>query len=192
MIINIRGTHGSGKSTIVRRMLDRYEAKPESLDKRGKAANYVMQLGDGSKLFVVGGYENACGGCDGIQPYSEIWPRVVRFAAMGHVLFEGALVSSSYGNIGRDSEQYGDQFIFAFLNTPVEVCLERIKKRRLEKGNTKELNPHNTVYKFDNIQRSIAKIRDEFGRRVEILDYRKPIPQLLGLFYASNGALSQR
>lgn len=183
MIINIRGTHGSGKSTIIKELLKRYTAGPAGIDAKGRPENYVFDLATGKQVYVIGSYVNACGGCDGIQPYSDIWPRVVKFAALGHVLFEGALVSSSYGNIGRDSEEYGDQFVFAFLNTPMEVCLERIRRRREAKGNDKPVNPKNTQNKYDNIQRSIPKIRDEFKRRTVILDYRRAIPQLLALLY---------
>lgn len=183
-IVCIRGTHGSGKSTIVKEMLNRFKAEPTSVTKKGRPENYRMLLGDGSQLYVVGSYETACGGCDGIQPYSEIWPRVVDFAKSGHVLFEGALVSSSYGNIGRASEVYGDQFVFAFLNTPLTVCLSRIKARREAKGDSRPLNPKNTEYKFNNINASLPKIRDEFHRRTIVLNYLKPIPQLLGLYYA--------
>lgn len=180
MIINIRGTHGSGKSTIVRHFLTAYshqEIRPEGSK---KIEGYECSSPFG-KLFIVGSYATACGGCDAIQPYNLIWPRIVSYATWGHVLFEGALVSSSYGNIGRASEEYGNRFVFAFLNTPMSVCLERIKQRREAKGNLKPLDPKNTQVKYDNIQKSIPKIRDEFKRRVVILDYRKPIPQLLKL-----------
>lgn len=182
MIINIRGTHGSGKSTIVRTLLEQFKATPEGTDEKGKILGYKFRLPLLYKkrdCFVVGSYKNACGGCDGIQPYSLIWPRVVEYAARGHVLFEGALVSSSYGNIGRDSAIYGDQFVFAFLDTPIEVCLERIQKRREARGNTNPVDPRNTVSKYESVQRSIPKIRDEFGRRMIILNHLDPIPQLL-------------
>ena len=99
------------------------------------------------------------------------------------MLFEGALVSSSYGNIGRDSEVYGDQFVFAFLDTPLSVCLERITARRVAKGNMKPLDPKNTQSKYDGIKTWIPRMRDELHRRVVILDYRNPIPPLLKLFY---------
>lgn len=183
MIINVRGTHGSGKSHLVRQVLQLYNAVPEGLDRRGRPENYKMQLVNGRWLYVVGSYENACGGCDAIQPYSLIWPRVVEFVQVGHVLFEGALVSSSYGNIGRASEVYGDQFVFAFMNTPMEVCLARIQRRREARGDHRPLNPKNTQGKYDSILRSIPKIRDEFKRRVVMLDHRRCLPQLLGLFY---------
>jgi len=183
VIANLRGTHGSGKSHIVRQLLDRYSAVPAEVDSKGRPTDYKMNLANGSQLYVVGPYYNACGGCDAIQPYSLIWPRVVRFAELGHVLFEGALVSSSYGNIGRDSEVYGDQFVFAFLDTPLSVCLERITARRVAKGNMKPLDPKNTQSKYDGIKTWIPRMRDELHRRVVILDYRNPIPPLLKLFY---------
>jgi hypothetical protein len=180
MIVNIRGTHGSGKSTIVKELLTRYNAQPVRDLNVKKPLGYQMNSCAG-RLYVVGPYETACGGCDAIQPYALIWPRVVKFAEQGHVVFEGALVSSSYGNIGRDSEVYGDKFVFAFLNTPLEVCLERIRKRREAKGNMKPLDPKNTKVKFDNINRSYDKIVNEFKRRTVILDYQRAVPQLLGI-----------
>lgn len=185
MIINIRGTHGSGKSTIIKNMLTRYNAEHIPVEFPDKPDGYRFPLDNGKQVYVVGSYKNACGGCDSIQPYGLIWPRVLKYAECGHVLFEGALVSSSYGNIGRDSEVFGQDFVFAFLDTPLEVCLDRIRQRRAAKGNNKPLDPKNTQYKFDNIQRSIGKIRDEFKRRVVILDYRRAQAQILGLLYAA-------
>src|SRR5690554_107408 len=135
-IVNIRGTHGSGKSTVVREIIKMYDGTFESINEKGRPNNYCVKLpGTKKTLYVIGSYETACGGCDGIQPYADIWPRVEKFAALGHVLFEGALVSSSYGNIGRSSEAYGDQFIFAFMDTPLNTCINRIVERRLARGN---------------------------------------------------------
>jgi hypothetical protein len=159
MIINIRGTHGSGKSHIVRRIIKRYNAVPESFfpqKTRGKPKIRGYQCTVfGSELFIVGSYETTCGGCDGIQPYNLIWPIVEEYASRGHVVFEGALV----------------------------ICLDRIRQRRASKGNTKPLDPKNTASKYNNIINSIPKIRDEFGRRVLVLDHRKAIAQVLGLLY---------
>lgn len=181
MIINIRGTHGSGKSYIIKWLLEKYKAKPESLTAKGQPANYIMTIPKCGVVYVVGRYTTACGGCDGIQPYSEIWPRVEKFADLGHVLFEGALVSSSYGNIGRASEVYGNDFVFAFLDTPLEICLKRIKQRRKARGDFRPLNPKNTKGKYDSIQKSILKIRGEFNRRVAILNFESATSQVLKL-----------
>lgn len=183
MILNLRGTHGSGKSTVVRTILERLSQTVTLTGATGKIEGYSGLLTNGARLLIVGSYKNACGGCDTIQPYSLIWPRIELYAQHGHVLFEGALVSSSYGNIGRASEAYGSQFVFAFMNTPLAVCLDRVCKRREERGNLKPLDPKNTQGKYDNILKTIPKIRNELGRRTVMIDYRRPVGQVLGLFY---------
>ncbi len=179
MIINIRGTHGSGKSTVVHQLIERYSASAVG-DNPKKPIGYRMNTPFGG-LHVVGSYRTACGGCDGIQPYARIWPLVVEAATWGHVVFEGALVSSSYGSIGRSSEVYGDDFVFAILDTPLEVCIERIRKRREAKGNMKPLDPKNTASKYKSVNDSLRMMR-EANRRIVFLNHKKALPQLLGLF----------
>lgn len=191
MIVNIRGTHGSGKSTVVRRMMAHHGAEPE-LGPKGRPLGYVLRPRWLVRpLYVTGSYETACGGCDGIQPYAEIWPRVVRYAALGHVLFEGALVSSSYGNIGRASEAYGDEFVFAFLDTPLELCLERVAARRKARGDLRPLNPKNTEVKYWNVMASLAKIRDVFGRRVVMVNHHYAVPEVARLFKSAETGVEQ-
>lgn len=185
MIINIRGTHGSGKSYTVKQIISRFNGCPIGKDKRGKPLGYAMKLNNDEQLLVVGRYDIACGGCDAIQPYSDIWPRVAEFASMGHVLFEGALISANYGTIGTSSEQYGNDFVFAFLDTPLDLCLKRIVERRLAKGNTKPLNPYQTTWKHKTILSLYDRFRDERGRRTVLLNYNKAINQILGLLYGT-------
>ena len=185
LIINLRGTHGSGKSTIVKHLIELYNGvtttaslNPES--RKPKPEGHQMETPYGL-LTAVGPYHTACGGCDGIQPYARIWPLVEKYAALGHVIFEGALVSSSYGEIGRSSEKFGRQFVFAILDTPVDVCLARIVARRKERGVDKPFNEDNTKNKFKNILRSLETMQAN-GRRVVHLNYLDPIPQILELF----------
>lgn len=161
-------------------LIERYKASPIPGIKRPDG--YVFHTNWLSKpVRVVGSYETACGGCDAIQPYSLIWPRVVEYADQGHVLFEGALVSSSYGNIGRDSVVYGDQFVFAFLDTPLKVCLDRISLRRKARGDFRPLDPKNTEYKYNSILKSISKIKGEFNRRVVMIDHKQAVSEIMGL-----------
>jgi hypothetical protein len=160
----------------------RYETVTEATGKRGRAEIYRVATPAYmvKPLYVIGPYENACGGCDAIQPYSEIWPRVEKYAEEGHVIFEGVLISTNYGTIGTSSEKYGRDFVFAFLNTPLDICLERIKARRLARGNTKPLNPYQTEWKHKAINKLVAKFTER-GRRCVVLDYRKAVAQVLGL-----------
>jgi hypothetical protein len=184
VIVNLRGTHGSGKSTVARTVIDRFGGVPDPGPK-GRPLGYVVTVPRlAAPLYVVGSYETACGGCDGIQPYGDIWPRVVVAAAHGHVLFEGALVSSSYGNIGRASEAYGDEFVFAFLSTPLDVCLGRVAARRRARGDDRPLDPKNTAVKYNNVLGSIPKIR-ALGRRVVVIDHKSAVRRVLELFRES-------
>lgn len=189
MIISLRGTHGSGKSTVVKTLLTRYNATeiPGLKKPDGYWFNTPWLV---KPVYVVGSYKTACGGCDSIQPYALIWPRVEDYATKGHVLFEGALVSSSYGNIGRASEQFGDEMVFAFMTTPLDVCLARIAARRKAKGNDKPVDPRNTASKLRNVEKSIDIIRDREKRRTVMIDYRKPVSQILGLLNSAEEGAS--
>lgn len=182
MIINIRGTHGSGKSTVVRELLEEYAAEPDPGAKPNKPFGYQFSVpGLEQPVYAVGSYVQACGGCDGIQPYSDIWPRVERYAGWGHVIFEGALISTNYGTIGKASEKYGDGFVFAFLDTPLDVCLERIKSRRAAKGNLKPLDPYQTTWKHKGILSLYDRFRTERGRRTVLVPYTQPVATILDL-----------
>lgn len=76
MIINLRGTHGSGKSTAVRRVMGKcpYVCKvhttiPEAVR---PIVGYDCKLPNGQSLYVLGNYANACGGADGIQDRKSV------------------------------------------------------------------------------------------------------------------------
>lgn len=187
-IVSIRGTHGSGKSTIVARILKRYNAEiiegPSDWRGRPTLLGYRMFLPNNNILSVVGPYRTACGGCDAVQPYARILPLIKGFAEFGHVLFEGALVSSSYGSIGEAlNEMLEEDPIFAFLDTPLPLCLERIALRRAARGKTEPVNPHNTTVKFDNVQRTKDQMR-KLGSSIRIvdIDHTQPVRQVMGLF----------
>jgi len=188
MIISLRGTNGSGKSYLVKKLMQRYDATPHGEDRRGKPLGYTMMLGNGSTLCLVGRYDIACGGCDSIQPYDDIWPRVELMYTLGdHVLFEGALVSSGYGRIGIASEAFGDDFVFTFLDTPLQTCIDNIQKRRESRGKGDKpmtnKTKKNVAQKMRAVDLSIINIRQNHKRRILILDHRKAIPQLLGFLY---------
>lgn len=184
-IVSIRGTHGSGKSTIVRKILDKYPHNPVNPDKKGRPEGYEVSLPNGALLFVAGPYHTACGGCDAVQPYSDILQRVSHALQRGcdHVLLEGALVSSSYGTVGEFMNGYAPDAVFAFLDTPLETCLERIQQRRAAKGNFEPLNPTNTEVKFHNVARTKAQMA-KLGSAVRIvdIDHTRPTQQVLKLF----------
>ena len=77
IVVNIRSTNGGGKSSIVRAILDVYNGEP-ILGDNGKILGYVcrnMVVPDNvhlKDLYVLGSYQNECGGCDGIPTQDDI------------------------------------------------------------------------------------------------------------------------
>ena len=181
MIINVRGTHGSGKSTIALELIKKYKGQP-IIGPKQKPDGYLLYLLELTKpLYVIGPYATACGGCDAVQPYNLIWPRVLAYAKKGHVLFEGALVSSSVGEIGRAMATRKD-CVVAFMDTPLEVCLERIRQRRLKKGDTRPLDPKNTASKHHAVEVSRPKL-EALGLRCVTINYKKATKQVLEILF---------
>jgi predicted kinase len=130
MLVNVRGTHGSGKSTVVRTLLDH-----PSLSQRygllgpSKPEAYRLSLDCCSHdVFVLGPYHTNCGGCDALD-YDIILDLIQKYEPHGHVVFEGALVSSAYGRVGELLERHGQRSTIVFLDTPLETCLRRIEAR---------------------------------------------------------------
>lgn len=80
-------------------------------------------------LYVLGPYLTNTGGCDVIQPYSLILDLLEKYSRIGHVLFEGSLVSDNYGTIGEWLEKQEDGALVIFLNTPLETCLKQLRER---------------------------------------------------------------
>jgi len=189
MIISIRGTHGSGKSTVMRELIDKYCAQRYyGRAGKGRPEAYELALpGVHRTAYILGPYETTCGGCDAIQPYDLILELLTEYGAKGHVLFEGALVSSSYGRIGRLMEQWGQDGVMAFLNTPIDECLRRVVQRRVDRGDLRPFNPQNTIGKAksgESTKRQIAEAGNII--RAVDLDWQEPVAQLLALLREGN------
>lgn len=181
-IINIRGCNGSGKTTIVRRFLERlpYEKLGDNpLKPLGYKVN-AKDWGINTPIYVVGSYENTCGGADGISTQEEIADRVVKAYGFGHVLVEGLLMSKSSagGHVAPILKEHGA--IFAFLNTPWDVCLERVLNRRKEAGNVKPFDPDKTMRTaYEQCHRSYVLLNEAGGYDVCWLDWKNPITEIV-------------
>lgn len=149
MIIQIRGTSGSGKSTVVRRILNYFGSWSfQYIKGRKKPLFYTHSNG----LVILGHYESPCGGCDTIGSARAIYDLIQRLQAP-RVLCEGLLLSEDV----KWSSQL-DNLRALFLTTPVEVCLARIRVRRLAAGNNKPLSEKNTRNRVAIIERARVKL----------------------------------
>lgn len=139
--VNLRGTHGSGKSTVAIALL-RHDAAnwfpwyfpAEQCIHFGERAHRIMAMTNTHlNLAILGKYETACGGCDGIKTQDQICWLAEHFVSCGmRVFYEGALVSglaSRYIDLARRVPHK-----FLFLDTPLDVAIERVNLRRAEAG----------------------------------------------------------
>lgn len=181
MIVNIRGTGGSGKSTVVRRIMEHYPNRvPINVlgRKQPQAYRCFRVEHDGTAgsdpvysakpLYVVGHYETACGGGDTIKTPAEVFDLVRKAAETGDdVLFEGII---SQDDTTRTIELARTlPLTVLFLNTPLAECLAGIQARRDLRGDERPLNPKNTESRMKRCLSHYSKLRDA-GLSVEKFD----------------------
>lgn len=156
MIIQLRGTSGSGKTTAMRAIMAGLGVpRPLAVRVAGRRNPLWYQYGN---VAVIGSYESTCGGCDTIHGYPLLIQTVrERLAERYHVLMEGLLLSE---DVKQTLSLPHPLLQIIFLATPLDTCLERVKARRAARGNDKPLNPHNTSNRVDTINRARAKLED--------------------------------
>lgn len=204
MLINIRGTSGSGKSSLVREIIARYATvehfKPEGIDypkERRQPWAYRCRMEDAKhrELMILGHYETACGGCDTLAPMDFIF----NFARLGHtlgydVLFEGLLISADF-NRTVALHNDGLPLIVIGLDLPLDVCTASIEERR-ERGyqerlrkaqeagkpapkRPKPLNAANTESKWKGTRSTMRKLQ-EAGATAEWHDRDSALERIIG------------
>jgi hypothetical protein len=191
-IVAIKGTNGSGKSSVVRTLIA-HLGKAATLRFNNKEAGYRCKYRE-QALFVLGKYKSACGGLDSSFSYPGAADDVLicldALAAKGHVVCEGVIAISSYGfdRVTRFADQQkkkGRHVIFARLDTPAELCIDRVHQRRSEAGNRKPFNPEKLLHKYESVLRSQEKLRGA-GYDTRILPNEEPLQTLLRWFSERN------
>lgn len=174
-IIKIHGCSGSGKTTAVRELM--FSKPMPIIGMNGKIEAYRLD----NDIFTLGSYENKCGGVDVLDSADTVMKLIDKYAVLGHVVFEGLLQSTYYGRMGAHSVQYGKDYIYAFLDTPIDICLDRVVARRAVSGKNNKFNPELTKDKHSTIDALRRKL--EGGTHtVVVLKHDKPMaPQLLEL-----------
>jgi hypothetical protein len=189
MIVNVRGTSGSGKTWLARRLLEHTAAVPFAFaEGKRKPKPEVYRGGvtlgrDGPEpIFILGSYETTCGGCDTIPTQDRICDLVRQYAPQGHVFLEGLLMShleSRYTSLAYELGK--ERFVFAFLDTPIETCLARIQQRREARGRTGTPEPKHAASEWRQIKRVIGKF-DAAGLRTVVLPWEDPWAPFVALF----------
>jgi len=192
VIINIRGTSGSGKTHLVRQVMDCYGSRvPYREEGRKQPIGYTFHRGErGRSLAVIGHYETACGGCDTIAKMERIFELVKASAAQGFdVIFEGLLISA---DVNRHVELHkwclekfhGPRLEVVALTTPLQTCLDSVNARRHARNpDLPPVKEANTISKFNGVRKSLERLRADGvpvfeGSREEALERIKQVLEL--------------
>lgn len=154
-IINVRGTSGSGKTWIVKAIMEKYPAiEPIHEEGRKKPLVYECKAVGVLPLIVLGHYDTACGGCDTLKTRDQVFGLARDWHAKGYnVLFEGLMIG---GEVNRTVELPDCTVIN--LTTDVGICVQSVIDRRLAAGNDKPFNEKNTVNKKKEVDRATQRI----------------------------------
>ncbi len=130
MIVNIRGANGAGKTFLVRQFI------------RSGWTGHTYRVGKrvvGSEVwhgrtcsYVVGDYDGeGSGGVDRMKSADEMFAALEAAELFSHhVIFEGILVSTTFGKLGEWAASRKKDFTIIELTTSVDRCLEHIEARR--------------------------------------------------------------
>jgi hypothetical protein len=138
------------------------------------AVQYYV-LGDGG--VVLGNYETKCGGCDTMGSFHVI-EQAIRERIEAHppyLIFEGIVVSTVFRSWFEFSRSIGGM-TWAFLDTPLSVCFERIYGRNRGARIGEDL----VTGKYRAID-SVRLKAIESGEKVVVLNWRNPIPHFTRL-----------
>ncbi len=170
MIINIRGTSGTGKSHLVRQVMVAMNKAgdpiiPQHEANRRQPIGYVLirPIGaPGRSILVVGHYETPCGGCDTINKMDRIYELVRKGVDRGYdVLFEGLLISAEVNRTQKLHDDDLELTVIALTEIPLQECLDSVNKRRWAKHPDKPgVNPKNTEAKWKQTRRSCARLEE--------------------------------
>lgn len=164
LIINIRGTNGSGKSTAVTRYME-VICVEEELKQGTKTWAYRLRNG----VSVLGRYTTVCGGCDTVKTFADVKAGVTELASHGPVLFEGVLWSTCFKPSVELAQSLPEHhFIFAMMDTAADECLRRVLVRRKQAGNEKPFEPTKQQQKHVTIAR-VQRRLTEAGLDARIL-----------------------
>lgn len=189
MIINVRGTSGSGKTFTTRSFMQAYGPDSTVLDDEGKVIAHVVYY-HMVPVYFIGQYTNVCGGCDTIDTQDMACSLVRHFSQFGHVIFEGLIMSHSFARykaLHDELKEFGIPMVFAYMDTPLEICLKRVENRRLDRGNTKKFNPSNTIDAYSSSLGTKDKF-DQVGINTIMINHKKdPVAQIEALLDRDKG-----
>lgn len=167
VLVNIRGTNGSGKTYTTRKIVDGFP-----LIQVHKMTDDNITVYEYEKFFLIGSYESDCGGLDTVHDFYKVAPLALELLKSKSVLMEGLLWSSVFSamhNLEHQAVEAGHAVVWAGFTYTLDVMVERVVERRLRRGQVEPLKVSNMVHKvrpvFKGLNNAIA-----FGSNVLLGD----------------------
>ncbi|HTR75002.1 MAG TPA: GTPase domain-containing protein [Solirubrobacterales bacterium] len=151
MIVQLRGSTGAGKSTLVHRLIEEHGGEVvdvHEFDRGAEVERMKLWRCEGG-LHVIGNYTRRDGesvsrgrGADAMNG-AVADDMFAHYTGLGlpHLLWESALDSMVMPGEPRLSMTRELGVVWATLDTPADVCLERVLRRREERGVTEKDPP---------------------------------------------------
>lgn len=185
MIFNLRGTNGSGKSTVAHNLLKTTKAEPLEFWPKARKPKPKAYGGTykGVPIAILGSYETVCGGMDTITDINDARDLIVQYGQDERfpiVFYEGLFISHCLGTVAKGIDEAGlrDRLHMAYLDTPLAVSLERVHKRRAERGITSPFKEQNVIDDFQRVNEwNFAKARRE-GWNAYYIDHTNAIKEV--------------
>lgn len=171
MIIQIRGTSGSGKTTAAMSLQcalndNNYVERQVSQNNRKQPLLHIYkpQAPNQPYFAFLGHYNTPCGGVDTITSRLQAFELADTYDAtdpLTYIIMEGVIMSDDVSMTVVLAKEH-DVVVYQ-LTTPLDVCLKSIEGRRAAKlkpgQEAKPLNPANTSKRIPAIQRACDRLR---------------------------------
>lgn len=159
MLINIRGTNGTGKSTLMRNYIGDFKR----LEYQVTSGRTIKVLQNGNR-YILGDYTRDCGGLDTFKTLDEVRECVRHYIALGDVFMEGMMYSTLFSTpaaIDDEITALGHEYYWVHLDVPVEVCIQSTVERRVKNGNFKDFDPIQLAKKWRSTGAAFNKAVDD-------------------------------
>ena len=180
MIVNIRGTNGSGKSSVIKHIIKQYP------DNR-IIKKYRSYLPEPNYMFLGNYFDRKTGelagntGC-GFDQLRIAEQKELVYKACEHlsnkatIFFEGFVVSGIHSSWRDVFEQvkHKHDIVIVHLHFPIETHFERVCKRR-EKDFLSDKTKKNIIGKYKGTESAINKFKNDGYNVLEIEDPNKSI-----------------
>lgn len=179
-LVYVHGTNGSGKTTLARAVLA-YAGGPRKVHALADASRARWTTTHRLGVTLLGKYDTACGGIDGIQPYSDVKRILNYIVSPASAIFAEGLVTPGLKTCTEFASMFTEAH-FVLLDTPTEQCITNVKRRRDEAQNFKPYDPANLYRKQATARSWAARLKDA-GLNVHTLQYPDALRLALSVLF---------